>query len=227
MWAKVQQYNVEHIALANLADLMLIVPATANVLAKTAAGIADDLLTTTILATQAPVFFAPAMNTGMYNNPATQHNIAILMERGAHIIEPDTGHLACGTEGKGRLPEPATIVQEVFDYFCKEKSLQGRRILVTAGGTEEALDPVRFLGNRSTGRMGYAIAEEASKRGAEVILVTGPTNLSVPAGVRVVKVRSAIEMEQAVLREYDKTDVVMTIGPRKPLLRKSRKAREN
>lgn len=209
MWAKVQQYNVEHIALANLADLMLIVPATANVLAKTAAGIADDLLTTTILATQAPVFFAPAMNTGMYNNPATQHNIAILMERGAHIIEPDTGHLACGTEGKGRLPEPATIVQEVFDYFCKEKSLQGRRILVTAGGTEEALDPVRFLGNRSTGRMGYAIAEEASKRGAEVILVTGPTNLSVPAGVRVVKVRSAIEMEQAVLREYDKTDVVI------------------
>ena len=107
------------------------------------------------------------------------------------------------------MPEPATIVQEVFDYFCEEKSLQGRRILVTAGGTEEALDPVRFLGNRSTGRMGYAIAEEASKRGAEVILVTGPTNLSVPAGVRVVKVRSAREMEQAVLREYDKTDVVI------------------
>ena len=209
MWAKVQQYNVEHIALANLADLMLIVPATANVLAKTAVGIADDLLTATVLAAKAPLFFAPAMNTGMYENPATQQNISVLKERGAHIIEPATGHLACGVEGKGRLPEPAAIVQEVLDYFLEAKSLQGRRVLVTAGGTEEALDPVRFLGNRSTGRMGYAIAEVAARRGAEVILVTGPTSLSVPAGVRAVKVRSAREMEQAVLKEYDSTDVVI------------------
>lgn len=209
MWDKVQQYNVEHITLANLADLMLIVPATANVLAKTALGIADDLLTATILATKAPLFFAPAMNTGMYENPATQQNISVLKGRGAHIIEPATGHLACGIEGKGRLPEPADIVQEVLDYFSVAKTLQGRRILVTAGGTEEALDPVRFLGNRSTGRMGYAIAEAAARRGAEVVLVTGPASLPLPVGVRVVKVRSAREMEQAVLKEYDQTDVVI------------------
>ncbi len=209
MWAKVQQYNVEHIALANLADLMLIVPATANVIAKAAAGIADDLLTTTMLATKAPMFLAPAMNTGMYENPATQHNLSILKDRGVHIIEPATGHLACGVEGKGRLPEPAEIVQEVLDYFSEAKSLQGKKILVTAGGTEEPLDPVRFLGNRSTGRMGYAIAEAAARRGAEVVLVSGPTSIPVPAGVRAVKVRSAREMEQAVLAEYDSVDAVI------------------
>jgi phosphopantothenoylcysteine decarboxylase/phosphopantothenate--cysteine ligase len=166
-------------------------------------------LTATVLATKAPLFFAPAMNTGMYENPVTRQNVSVLKERGAHIIEPATGHLACGVEGKGRLPEPGAIVQEVLDYFLEAKSLQGRRVLVTAGGTEEALDPVRFLGNRSTGRMGYAIAEVAARRGAEVILVTGPTSLSVPAGVRAVKVRSAREMEQAVLKEYDSTDVVI------------------
>ena len=209
MWAKVQQYNVEHIALANLADLMLIVPATANVIAKATVGIADDLMTTTILATKAPLFFAPAMNTGMYENPATQANLSVLKERGFRIIEPATGHLACGVEGKGRLPEPAAIVQEVFDFFAEAKALQGKRILVTAGGTEEALDPVRFLGNRSTGRMGYAIAEIAAKRGAEVVLISGPTSIAVPAGVLVVKVRSAREMEQAVLAEYDRVDAVI------------------
>ena len=209
MWAKVQQYNVEHIALANLADLMLIVPATANVLAKAAQGIADDLVTTTLLATKAPLFFAPAMNTNMLEHPATQHNLTLLRERGAHIIEPATGHLACGIEGKGRLPEPVVIVEAVIDYFAEAKSLQGKKVLVTAGGTEEPLDPVRFLGNRSTGRMGYAIAEAAARRGAETILVTGPTGLDIPAGVRAIKVRSAREMEQVVLEEYDSTDVVI------------------
>jgi len=209
MWAKVQEYKVEHIALATLADLMLIVPATANVLAKAATGIADDLLTSTILATKAPLFFAPAMNTGMYENPATKANISVLKDRGIHIIEPASGYLACGVEGKGRLPEPAEIVQEVLDYFSETQSLQGKKILVTAGGTEEALDPVRFLGNRSTGRMGYAIAEAAVRRGAEVVLVSGPTSLSVPAGVRAIKVRSAREMEQAVLSEYDSVDAVI------------------
>ena len=209
MWAKVQQYNVEHIALANLADLMLIVPATANVLAKAAQGIADDLVTTTLLATKAPLFLASAMNTNMLEHPATQHNLTLLRERGAHIIEPATGHLACGIEGKGRLPEPAVIVEAVLDYFAEAKSLQGKKVLVTAGGTEEPLDPVRFLGNRSTGRMGYAIAEAAARRGAETILVTGPTGLDIPAGVRAIKVRSAREMEQAVLEEYDSTDVVI------------------
>lgn len=209
MWAKVQEYKVEHIALATLADLMLIVPATANVLAKAATGIADDLLTSTILATKAPLFFAPAMNTGMYENPATQSNISVLKDRGIHIIEPASGYLACGVEGKGRLPEPAEIVQEVLDYFSETQSLQGKKILVTAGGTEEALDPVRFLGNRSTGRMGYAIAEAAVRRGAEVVLVSGPTSIPVPAGVRAIKVRSAREMEQAVLSEYDSVDAVI------------------
>lgn len=209
MWAKVQEYKVEHIALATLADLMLIVPATANVLAKAAAGIADDLLTSTILATKAPLFFAPAMNTGMYENPATKANISVLKDRGIHIIEPASGYLACGVEGKGRLPEPAEIVQEVLDYFSETQSLQGKKILVTAGGTEEALDPVRFLGNRSTGRMGYAIAEAAVRRGAEVVLVSGPTSIPVPAGVRAIKVRSAREMEQAVLSEYDSVDAVI------------------
>ena len=209
MWAKVQEYKVEHIALATLADLMLIVPATANVLAKAAAGIADDLLTSTILATKAPLFFAPAMNTGMYENPATKSNISVLKDRGIHIIEPASGYLACGVEGKGRLPEPAEIVQEVLDYFSETQSLQGKKILVTAGGTEEALDPVRFLGNRSTGRMGYAIAEAAVRRGAEVVLVSGPTSIPVPAGVRAIKVRSAREMEQAVLSEYDSVDAVI------------------
>ncbi len=209
MWAKVQEYKVEHIALATLADLMLIVPATANVLAKAATGIADDLLTSTILATKAPLFFAPAMNTGMYENPATKANISVLKDRGIHIIEPASGYLACGVEGKGRLPEPAEIVQEVLDYFFETQSLQGKKILVTAGGTEEALDPVRFLGNRSTGRMGYAIAEAAVRRGAEVVLVSGPTSIPVPAGVRAIKVRSAREMEQAVLSEYDSVDAVI------------------
>ena len=209
MWAKVQEYKVEHIALATLADLMLIVPATANVLAKAATGIADDLLTSTILATKAPLFFAPAMNTGMYENPATKANISVLKDRGIHIIEPASGYLACGVEGKGRLPEPAEIVQEVLDYFSETQSLQGKKILVTAGGTEEALDPVRFLGNRSTGRMGYAIAEAAVRRGAEVVLVSGPTSIPVPAGVRAIKVRSAREMEQAVLSEYDSVDAVI------------------
>ena len=209
MWAKVQEYKVEHIALATLADLMLIVPATANVLAKAATGIADDLLTSTILATKAPLFFAPAMNTGMYENPATKANISVLKDRGIHIIEPASGYLACGVEGKGRLPEPAEIVQEVLDYFSETQSLQGKKILVTAGGTEEPLDPVRFLGNRSTGRMGYAIAEAAARRGAEVVLVSGPASIPVPAGVRVVKVRSAREMEQAVLAEYDSVDAVI------------------
>ena len=209
MWAKVQQYNVEHIALASLADLMLIVPATANVLAKAAVGIADDLLTTTILATRAPLFFAPAMNTGMYENPATQQNLSILKSRGIHIIEPATGHLACGTEGKGRLPEPEDIVQAVLDYFSEEKSLSGKKILITAGGTEEPLDPVRFLGNRSTGRMGYAIAEAAARRGAEAVLVTGPASLPIPAGVRAIRVRSAREMEKAVLSEFESAHAVI------------------
>lgn len=209
MWAKVTNFNVEHIALATLADLVLIAPATANIIARIAAGIADDMLTTTVLATKAPVMLAPAMNTNMYENPVTQRNMAELKRRGMQLVEPASGHLACGIEGKGRLPEPVQIVQEVMDFMTGEKPLQGRNIIVTAGGTIEPLDPVRYLGNHSTGKMGYAIAAEAARQGAEVLLVSGPSNLSNPAGVQTVRIQTAREMQAAVEAEYAKADVVI------------------
>ena len=211
MWEKVMQFHVEHIALAQLADLMLIAPATANIIAKAAVGIADDMLSTTLLATKAPIYMAPAMNTNMYENPITQRNIAELKARGFHIIEPASGHLACGTSGKGRLPEPADIVRIVSEALTSQnltsqeltsQNLTGQKILVTAGGTIEPLDPVRYIGNRSTGRMGYAIAEEAARRGAEVVLVSGPTVLEDPAGVRVIRIETARQMREAVLAEF-------------------------
>ena len=209
MWAKVANFNVEHIALATLADLVLIAPATANIIAKTAAGIADDMLTTTVLATKAPIVMAPAMNTNMYENPVTRKNIAELKSRGVQMIEPASGHLACGVEGKGRLPETAQIVQFVMDFMCGEQPLQGRKIIVTAGGTIEPLDPVRYLGNHSTGKMGYAIAAEAAKLGAEVLLVSGPSNLADPAGVKTVRIQTALEMQAAVQAAYAKADAVI------------------
>lgn len=209
MWDKVPTHNVEHIALANLADLLLVAPATANFLAKAAAGLADDMLTTTLLATKAPVFLAPAMNTNMYENPVTQKNLRALAARGFHIIEPASGHLACGVTGKGRLPEPVDIARQVEAFFAKARDLLGRKVLVTAGGTREPLDPVRYLGNRSTGRMGYAIAQEAAARGADVVLVSAPSALPVPPGVRCVHVETAREMREAVLREFDDADVVI------------------
>ena len=209
MWAKVPHYHVEHIALATLADAVLIAPATANVLAKAAAGIADDMLTTTLLATKAPVFAAPAMNTNMYENPVTQRNLRDLAARGYHIIEPASGMLACGVRGKGRLPEPAAIVEELAAFFAKGKELAGKKVLVTAGGTIEPLDPVRYLGNRSTGRMGYAIAQQAKSRGADVVLISGPSALPVPDGVRIVRVETARQMRDAVLREFPTADIVI------------------
>ena len=209
MWAKVANFNVEHIALANLADIMLIAPATANIIAKTAAGIADDMLTTTVLATKAPLILALAMNTNMYENPVTQKNIAELKSRGVQIIEPASGHLACGVEGKGRLPEPAEIVQFVLNFAAGEQHLKGKKIIVTAAGTIEPLDPVRFLGNRSTGKMGYAIAGEAAKQGAEVLLVSGPSNLPDPAGVRTIRIQTALEMQAAVQEAYAAADAVI------------------
>ena len=209
MWAPVHAFQVEHIALAKLADLVLVAPATAPVLAKAAHGLADDMLSTTLLATRAPVFFAPAMNTNMYENVATQENLQTLRKRGCHIIEPDSGHLACGTSGKGRLPEPAAIVAEVVRYFTQSQALAGRKVLVTAAGTREPIDPVRFLGNRSTGRMGFAVAAEAARRGAEVTLIAGPTSLRAPAGVRRIDVETAQEMRAAVLAAYDAADIVI------------------
>lgn len=209
MWEKVTNFNVEHIALANLADLMLIAPATANILAKAAVGIADDMLSTTLLATKAPVLMAPAMNTNMYENPVTQENIQTLKKRGVHILEPAAGHLACGTSGKGRLPEPLEIVEAVKKLLNRTDQLTGKKVLVTAGGTIEPLDPVRYIGNRSTGRMGYAIAAEAARRGAEVVLVSGPSALMAPAGVRMVRVETARQMREAVLAEYPTVQAVV------------------
>lgn len=212
MWAKVTQYQVEHIALARLADLVLVAPATANFLAKASYGMADDMLTTTLLATRAPVFFAPAMNTAMYEHPATQENLARLKARGVHIIEPASGSLACGTSGKGRLPEPVDIVAALTAFLAAAEPVQdlaGRHVLVTAGGTREPLDPVRYLGNRSTGKMGFAVAAAALARGAHVTLVAGPGSLPVPEGVDCVRVETALEMREAVLRAFDAVDAVI------------------
>lgn len=210
MWAKVTHYHVEHIALAKLADAVLVAPATANFLAKAACGMADDMLTTTLLATKAPVFIAPAMNTAMYENAVTQENIERLRARGIHIIAPASGQLACGTSGAGRLPEPVELVSVLERFFAAQKrDLAGRKIVVTAGGTHEPLDPVRFLGNRSTGKMGFAVAEAAAARGANVVLVTGPVNLATPAGVYRVDVLTAQEMHDAVLAQYADADAVI------------------
>ena len=209
MWGEVNQWNVEHIALANLADMVLIVPATANLIAKAACGMADDMLTTTLLATKAPIVYAPAMNSNMYTNPLTQENISKLNNLGWNMIPPASGHLACGINGVGRLPEPVDIVAFVENYFAKTASMAGLKVLVTAAGTYEPIDPVRYIGNRSSGKMGYAIAREAKKRGAEVILVSGPSALTPPEGVRTIKIESASSMREAVLAEYPSVDIVI------------------
>ena len=208
MWEPVQEFHVEHIALARLADLVLVAPATANFVAKAAVGIADDMLTTTILATRAPIFVAPAMNANMYDNPVTQANLSALRNRGIHIIEPAVGHLACGVDGRGRLPEPSAIVEEIVGFLDASGRLRGKKILVTAGGTLEPIDPVRYIGNRSSGRMGYAIAAEAARRGAATVLVSASA-MPDPSGVCTVHVETAMEMREAVLREYAETDAVI------------------
>lgn len=209
MFDEPKQWSVEHIALATRADLFLIAPATANVIGKIANGIADDMLTTTVMATQAPVLIAPAMNTNMYINPIVQRNIKKLQELGYVIIEPASGMLACGTEGAGRLPEPASIVDKVSEYFSSCSSLAGKRVIVTAGGTREAIDPVRYIGNRSSGKMGYSIAEAAAKVGAVVTLISGPVSLPCPAGVEVINIETAEEMRQAVVDRYSAADIVI------------------
>ena len=230
MWGEIHNYDVEHIALATLADVVLIAPATANVLAKAAAGIADDMLTTTVLATRAPIFFAPAMNSNMYENPVTQQNITTLQQRGWQLIPPASGHLACGTSGIGRMPEPAELVEVLENYFTGEggsvesadgntmdntmgnimgSTMQGLKLLVTAAGTREPIDPVRYIGNRSSGKMGYAIAEAAARLGAEVTLISGPSALQPPAGVEFFGVESAREMRQLVQERFPACDIVI------------------
>ena len=179
-------WEVEHIALAKRADLFLIVPATANIIGKMACGIADDMLSTTVMATRAPVMIAPAMNTGMWENPVVQENIGRLTARGVHIVSPASGYLACGDTGAGKLEEVSVIAERALRVLKGKQDLKGLRIMVTAGPTREALDPVRYISNRSSGKMGYAIARAAASRGAEVTLLSGPVNLAPPYGVKLV-----------------------------------------
>lgn len=202
---------IAHIDLADWADLILVAPATANTIAKLAGGIADNMITTTLLAATAPVWVAPAMNVHMYDHPAVKRNIETLAEYGYQFIEPSEGYLACGYVGKGRLEEPEKIVECMQMYFKDEsdKPLAGRTVLVTAGPTREKIDPVRFISNHSSGKMGYALAEEARKKGAHVVLVSGPVHLPAPAGIELVKVESAEEMYNAVMRFYGEADVVI------------------
>ena len=202
-------HAVEHISVADRADFVLIAPATANVIAKLAHGLADDMLTTTVLACRCKKAVAPAMNTGMYENPVTQDNIETLRHYGWEIVEPAEGRLACGAEGKGRLPEPEDLLEVCLHALAHEKDLSGKRVLVTAGPTQEALDPVRYLTNHSSGRMGYAIAAAAARRGAEVTLVSGPVALKKPAYVNTVDVVTAEDMFDAVMQYAPDADIII------------------
>jgi phosphopantothenoylcysteine decarboxylase/phosphopantothenate--cysteine ligase len=203
-----QESEIGHIRLADTADLFVIAPATANVIGKIAAGIADDLLTTVLMATKAPVLLAPAMNIHMYENPILQENVRKLRRLGYYFMEPAEGYLACGYEGKGRLPEPEKILEEVH-RLLKKKDLVGEKLLITAGPNREPLDPVRYLSNRSSGKMGYALARAAIRRGAEVALISGPTMLEPPAGARLIPVTTAAEMRHAVLNEFPRCTAVI------------------
>ena len=203
------QFQVEHIALADQADVVLVAPATANVLAKLAHGLADDMLTTTILACNCPKIAAPAMNTKMYENPITQDNLDILRKYGWEIVEPASGRLACGAVGKGKMPEPEDLLECVLHALSHEKDMTGLKVLVTAGPTQEALDPVRYLTNHSTGKMGYAIAKAAAARGAEVTLVSGPVNLKKPPYMEVVDIVSAQDMFDAVTSRAPEQDIII------------------
>ena len=200
---------IEHIAVAQRIDLLLVGPATADILGKFANGIAEDFLSTLYLATKAPVIVAPAMNVNMWDHPATQRNLAILRERGVHVVDPDEGYLACGMVGSGRLAATETIAKKVCDVLGLRHDLAGQTILVTAGPTCEDIDPVRFLTNRSSGKMGYAVAEAAARRGARVSLITGPTALETPAGVERVDVRTAEEMHRAVVERFQNSSIAI------------------
>lgn len=214
MFHRENPWEVEHISLAKRADVFLVAPATANFLGKAAHGIADDMLTTTILATHAPVLVAPAMNVNMYENPAVQENIALLKKRGWHFIEPDAGLLACGDVGKGRLAEPEAIVAAAMELLYPRRDLAGKHVLVSAGPTQERIDPVRYITNRSSGKMGYAIAEAAAARGARVTLISGPVALPVPEGVERVSVISSQDMFEAVHAAFDGCDgLIMAAAP--------------
>ncbi len=210
MFEDPKTWDVEHISLAKRADVFLIAPATANIIGKIANGISDDMLTTTVMATKAKVLIAPAMNTNMYENPILQRNITTLKELGYNFVEPESGRLACGDTGKGKLASPETIVDEVVKLLLKDQDLKGKSIIVTAGPTVESIDPMRYITNRSTGKMGYSIAKEAVERGADVTLITGPTKLTPPQNLKkLVQIESAKEMYEAVLENLDENDVII------------------
>lgn len=214
------QFQVEHVALAKRADVFLIAPATANVIAKLAHGLADDMLTTTFLAAKCPKLLSPSMNTQMYENPITQDNLEICRKYGMKVIEPARGYLACGDTGAGKMPEPAQLFAWIMQEIAFEKDLAGKKLLVTAGPTREAIDPVRYITNHSTGKMGYAIAEAAARRGAEVTLVSGPVDLEAPLGVKLVPVVSARDMFEAVTavsREQDAIVKAAAVADYRPL----------
>lgn len=209
MFEQPVEWDIEHISLAKKADLFLIVPATANIIGKVANGIADDMLTTTIMATTSKVIFAPAMNTNMYNNTIFNENVNKLRENGYEFIDADSGRLACGDYGAGKLPQPEIIVDYVKDFFERAQDLKDKTFIITAGPTIEPLDPVRYLTNYSSGKMGYAIAKEASRRGAKVTLVTGPTNLDIPQGVEAIRVNTTREMLEAIKSRFKECDVLV------------------
>ena len=202
-------WEVEHIALAKRADLFLIVPATANIIGKMACGIADDMLSTTVMATRAPVMIAPAMNTGMWENPAVQQNITKLMSRGVHVVSPATGHLACGDTGAGKLEDVEVIVQRAVQVLNPKQDMKGLRVMVTAGPTREALDPVRYISNRSSGKMGYAIARAAAMRGAQVTLLSGPVSLEAPHGVTFVPFTTTQDLLERALEHAADHDILI------------------
>ena len=204
----IKDFDIAHIALAQEADILVIAPATANIIGKIAAGLADDLLTTVVMATKAPVLICPSMNTNMYENVIVRENIQKLTSRGYHMMEADSGELACKSEGVGRLPELSDIVEEVKSILT-EKDLVGETVLVTAGPTREPLDPVRFITNYSSGKMGYALASRARRRGASVILISGPTVLSVPRGVTYVPISTAVEMRHAVMKNLKQSPIII------------------
>lgn len=202
------QYSVEHVSLAKQADVFMIAPASANVIAKAAHGIADDMLTTTLLACECPKIIAPAMNTRMFKNPIVQDNLKILQHYGMEVITPATGYLACGDTGEGKMPEPELLLEYIIKALCPE-DMQGIKVLVTAGPTREKIDPVRYISNHSTGKMGYAIARAAMMRGADVTLVTGKTDIEPPMGVKTVGIVSAQDMAEAVKERADEQDIII------------------
>ncbi|HZS46018.1 MAG TPA: bifunctional phosphopantothenoylcysteine decarboxylase/phosphopantothenate--cysteine ligase CoaBC, partial [Blastocatellia bacterium] len=235
MFAAREQSDIQHITIAQEIDLLLVAPATANILAKFANGIADDFLTTLYISTPAPMLVAPAMNVEMWNHPATQANVATLRNRGVSFVDPEAGYLACGMEGSGRLAEVDRIVESALNIVIArreepKRDLAGEHVLVTAGPTIEDIDPVRFISNRSSGKMGYAIAAAAAKRGARVTLISGPVKIAPPADVEVIPVRSTAEMFNAVLDRFEKATIIIkaaAVADYRPMNQATEKIKKN